>query len=1210
MAKRTERPPDGPGLYDYQARAQQRRIRRQRALIIPRYLTEAAANEQLRGNAQERAYQIAVHWADQESSGHLLRHKETSIDTQFLDQLFGEGLGYAHKTISPTNYQLENKFPIPGVGFADGAIGDFPGARTPAAVIEMKDASTDLDRDRFNGRTAVQQCWDYLNALPGCPWGIVSNFSTIRLYHRTKGTLSYEEFTLQELRDRGRFDEFYVLFERGGLLRSAMGQTPRAEALLAKTQNRQKEVGDQLYQSYKIQRLYLIDFLMMERGKSFDTAIAVAQKLLDRVVFIAFCEDRGLLPENCLDRAWKQIQAFTHVVNPRWQNFLGLFHQIDKGTGRDGPISAFNGGLFADDPELNDIELPDEPDPYSSSLASVKGLTGFGEYDFSEEVNVEVLGHLFEQSITELEKLRVGGLFALKAGVEEANGNNPATAKRAGKRGKPAAQAGHASASKMPKSAQRKRFGIYYTPPAFTGLIVERTVDALVQERFAALAAQHGVDPDARENQETGRIRDYWQACLDVLQAVTVCDPACGSGVFLIRAYDALDAHYKMVVDGLAGAGLAKPEADALQDSIPDLILTRNLYGVDLSLEAVEITQLALWIRSARKGKTLADLSRNIIHGNSLVSDPAVDPKALDWRQAFPAIFGPGGAGGFSCVIGNPPWERVKVQDREFFSLTDPATAEAVSASVRKRRISDMPQVNPELHGSYLAARDRAQKMLDYARLAVEEGGRYPLTGKGDVNLYMLFAELARELVAPHGLAGLLVPSGIATDDTTKDYFSDLMTSKRLVSLYDFENKEAHFEDVHRSFKFTALVFGGEGRRAEKADFVFFARVVEDTIASNRQRHIPLTAADMALLNPNTRTCPIFRTRRDAELTKEIYKRIPILVDANRRQGGNPWDIKFLRMFDQTNDADHFKEAKFWERKGYRLQGNVFARAKKQALPLYEAKMVQAFDHRAASVTVDEENWVRQGQKTETVPVQHQNPEYAVQPRWWVDQAIVDDLLERQPSNPEWYMGFKDITSPTNERTMIAAFIPRVAATNKFVLMLTQAKPRLQACLLGNLNSFVLDYATRQKIGGITLNFFIVEQLPALPPDRYADRCPWSKRESLEHWISERVLKLSCTAEDMIPLARACEFKGSRGDGVHAWKEDERSKLRAELDAAYFILYGIERADVEYILSTFSHPGYIAPEDRLAPEECWTRGGEGEQILKAYDRLSGLFADD
>jgi hypothetical protein len=188
---------------------------------------------------------------------------------------------------------------------------------------------------------------------------------------------------------------------------------------------------------------------------------------------------------------------------------------------------------------------------------------------------------------------------------------------------------------------------------------------------------------------------------------------------------------------------------------------------------------------------------------------------------------------------------------------------------------------------------------------------------------------------------------------------------------------------------------------------------------------------------------------------------------------------------------------------------------------------------------------------------------------------------------------------------MIASFIPRSAVTNKFVLMLSDIEPRRQCCLLANLNVFAFDYVTRQKIGGITLNFFIVEQLPTLPPETYADKCPWAKRESLEHWISERVLKLSCTAEDLLPLATACDFAGSRGDGVHAWKDHERAELRAELDAAYFHLYGVERDDVEYILSTFTNTGLRTESQRNeAQSELWDRGSAGQRILSAFDRLA------
>lgn len=1092
MAKKTTAQGFDNRLFAAHEIAHARRIRRQRALFIPKFLREVATSKTLADTQQDRAYKIAVRWADLHASGHLAEHKETTIDTQFLDQLFCDGLGYELKTLNPDAYTLEHKFPVQGVGIVDAAIGLFPKEMSPLAVIELKGARTDLDRDKSNGRTAVQQCWDYMNAIPTCQWGIVSNFALIRLYHKSKGTLSYEEFAIEELRDRDRFNQFYALFERGGLLPSKLSQIPRAAALLDKTVRRQKEVGDELYNEYQFKRLELIEHLNRHERKDLDEAIRIAQKLLDRIIFIAFCEDRELLPERCLERAAKDIPAFSKVTNPRWHNFLGLFHAVNKGSNGTPKIDRFNGGLFAEDPGVDKLDLQDEP--------WAAAFSGFGRYDFSEEVNVEVLGHLFERSITELEKLRVGGLYALKA-----NARHDSVVTRGRKAGsrkpKPApAPAEPDAISKMPKSAQRKKFGIYYTPPAFTGLIVERTVETIVSERFAAIATNHQLNPEQIGDAPKSIQLKYWRECHKALKAITVCDPACGSGAFLIRAYDALDAQYKAVVHGLAGAGESPESVEQAEDAIPNDILTHNLYGVDLSREGVEITQLALWIRSARKGKTLADLSANIVHGNSLVSDPKVDPKALDWQSTFPRVFQSQNPG-FTCIIGNPPWERVKVQDREFFSLTDPETAGAVNASDRKKRIAAMPRINPDLHASYLKAVEVATNISGYARKPAENGGRYPLTGRGDINLYMLFAELARSLVAPDGLVGLLVPSGIATDDTTKHFFNDLMDSKRLASLYDFENKEAHFEDVHRSFKFTALIFGGTERTTTQADFVFFARNVEETAPHNKQRHIALTAADMALLNPNTRTCPIFRTRRDADLTRAIYGRVPVLIDHHRKSGGNPWEIKFYTMFHQTNDAAHFKPASHWEKKGYKIDAGIYTNGKRKALPLYEAKMVQAYDHRAASVIVKSGNWVRQGQTVESTPVQHQNPEFTVTPRWWVDESKVNKALEGQPGNTGWFIAYKDVTSATNERTMIASFIPRVGVVNSapLVLMPESFAPSLQCCLLANLNSFVYDFVARQKVGSVHLNYFIVEQLPTLPTGAYSNPCPWAPKQISNH---------------------------------------------------------------------------------------------------------------
>ncbi|HTU88561.1 MAG TPA: DNA methyltransferase [Gemmataceae bacterium] len=1130
--------------------------RRRRALFLPRFLAEEAKSNLLRGKKQDRAQEILRKWADMESKGHLDK-KETALDADFLQKVFGEALGYQSLTQGPENYQLERNFTVPGIGTADGALGLFgsKNASSPLAVIELKGAKVDLDRDKSNGRTAVQQCWDYLNALPECPWGIVSNFAATRLYHRDSTPLAYQEFQLKDIaRNDEVFRQFYCLFEIGGLLPSPLGE-PRALKLLNKTAHRQREVGDELYSTYNDQRWRLIEHLHRQQGQSLDEAIRIAQVLLDRIIFVAFCEDRGLLPEKCIETAYNTLPPFSKVTNPRWQNFLALFHAVDKGHSRDLRLdNGYNGGLFRHDPAVDDLQLDDEWTHFFRTV---------GSYDFRDEVNVEVLGHIFEKSIGELEGLRASALFASSGPAAPGNGAQPV----------------------MPKSPERKRFGIYYTPPEFTRFIVHNTLNAVIEERFERLRKERGLTADdLNSDRPAPKLAEYWPACRDALRQIKVCDPACGSGAFLVQAYELLEEHYLRLADGLRLHDEAA--AHALEESAPDLILADNLYGVDLSQQAVEITQLALWIRSARHSRTLADLSHNIVWGNSLVADHNVHPKALEWPAAFPTVFHRQG-GGFDCVIGNPPWERLKLQEREFFAFAAPNIANAVSAADRRRLTAKLENSDPELFARYTAALAAADRTLSHVR----SSGDYPLTARGDINTYMLFAELARKLLAPSGRAGLLVPSGIATDKTTRDFFNELMESKSLIKLYDFENRQLIFPDVDGRFKFCVLVFGGSEIKKSAADFVFFAHSMNDLKPKNR--HIALSSADLALLNPNTRTCPIFRSRRDAELTKDVYRRVPILIDEARREGGNPWGIRFVRMIDQTNDAELFHDAAQLKEMGCRRAGNRWTLGQRTFLPLYEAKMVQAYDHRAASVKLAEGNWVRQGQTEDTTLVEHQNPEFVVQPRWWVEESEVvrvGGVAAKQPA----YLCFKDVTSPTNQRTMIAALIPPVAVVNSAPLMIhgEDISPRALGCLLANLNSFALDFVARQKVGGLHLNFFIVNQLPLFPPVEYAKKCPWDKRSTLESWISQRVLKLTCTANDMKPFAAAADFDPP----VHRWDAEERTELLAELDAAFFVLYGIGRADVEYILGTFA--GLRSQESALPGFRSTT-----VRILEAYDRL-------
>jgi len=1121
--------------------------RKFRHLFLPKLLEEQARHKYLTTSQEFKdAYQIVCKWAELERKGKLSKQKETTLEGEFVTEVFGKALGYSLFSEDKDQWELEQKFSING-GIADAVIGQFrPAGRKAVAVIELKGPTVNLDRDRFDGRTAVQQCWDYLYALPDCPWGIVCNFVSFRLYHRNQTTRAFELFTLQELTKLDVFQKFYCIFQRDGFLKSKLNQEPRAEVLLEKSIHRELEVGDKLYDYYHQQRINLIDYLTSEHhGKNVEEAIRITQRLIDRIVFIAFCEDRGLLPNDTIKRAWEQVPAFTRAVNPRWQNFIDLFYSIDKGNKRSG-ISPFNGGLFRKDPEVDDLQIDDE---YTNIFRNI------GDYDFRDEINVDVLGHLFEKSVNDIERLRFGGFFSREAEPQ----------KRIA----------------MTTSAERKRFGIYYTPSEFTEFIVYNTIGRLARQRFDKLAETMQITREWAETVHNDPTAErYWRQCLEILKDIKIVDPACGSGAFLIKAYDAFEELYHDIRHHLHYQGC---KTDDLEEQIPDWILNLNIHGVDLSREAVEITQLALWIRSARKGKTLADLSDNILWGNSLVADPAVHPEALDWEGAFPTVFQRKNPG-FDCVVGNPPWERMKLQEREFFDGRDSAIATAVSAAQRRELIERLHTEKPELYHEYSEALQQADSNMSYVR----NSGLYPLTGKGDINMYAIFAELAYRLVNPKGLVGFLVPSGIATDNTTKDFFSTLVSSKVLSGLYDFENKAPIFQDVHRSYKFSVLLFGGKEQQSEATDYVFFAHQMADL--KEKARHIPLSAKDIQMMNPNTLTCPIFRSRRDAEITKAIYRRVPVLIDKMRKEGGNLWGIKFCTMFHQTSDAELFRTAEQLKLMNAKRDGALWKKGKEVYLPLYEAKMYRQYDHRFGSVYIEEKNWVNQGQTIETTLVEHQNPEFFVMPRWWISK----DSIPRVVQAP-YYFSFRDVTRATDSRTMIASFLPVSGVLNTAPLILKgeAITDRYFCCLLANFNSFALDFVVRQKIGHIHLNFFIVEQLPVLSPDSYDDICPWRKSQKLVNWISDRVLKLTCTSDDMLPLAKAAGFE----PGVHKWKDSERARLIAELDAAYFILYGIERDDVVYMLSTF---GGIAKQTENIFEDQTVK-----LILEYYDAFKG-----
>jgi len=571
------------------------------------------------------------------------------------------------------------------------------------------------------------------------------------------------------------------------------------------------------------------------------------------------------------------------------------------------------------------------------------------------------------------------------------------------------------------------------------------------------------------------------------------------------------------------------------------------------------------------------------------------------WPLEFPEVFV---EGGFDLVLSNPPWERIKLQEEEFFATRAPEIAHAPNKAARQRLIQELPQRNPALWREYqesLHAADATSRFLRYS-------GRFPLTGRGDINTYAVFAELTRRLLKPTGRAGIIVPTGIATDATTQHFFADLMERRQLASLYDFENRKKLFPAIDSRMKFCLLTLTGPERPAKAAEFAFFCHETRDL--QDPERRFTLSPEDLRLVNPNTRTAPIFRSRRDAELTKHIYRRVPVLVEEGNGEVGNPWGVEFLAMFHMANDSHLFRTREELEAQGFRLQGNVFVRGAERYLPLYEAKMVHQFDHRFGDYRDQPPG--RESTQLPEVPVERlADPNYVVLPRYWVPEEEVEARLTAKGWDRGWLLGWRDITNATNERTVIATVIPRVGVGHTMPLFLLREFEKADG-LLAILSSFIFDFVTRQKVGGTHLTYSYLEQLPVLPPEVFDRPCPWSPREILADWIRPRVLELTYTAWDLKPFAEDLGYEGP----PFRYDPERRFQLRCELDAAFFLLYlgtpeEWEREATPELKALFPTPrdavAYILdqfPIVRRRDEERYGRYRTKETTLAVYDELT------
>lgn len=840
--------------------------------------------------------------------------------------------------------------------------------------------------------------------------------------------------------------------------------------------------------------------------------------------------------------------------------------------------------------------------------------------------------------------------------------------------------------------SERKTTGSYYTPTSLVSSLLDTALDPVIKRAATRT--------DAKE----------------VLLTLTICDPACGSGHFLIAA-----AH--RVAKSLASARTedAEPSPEAYRSALRDVI-SHCIYGVDMNEMSVELCKVSLWLESIDPGKPLSFLEHKIKCGNSLlgtnpslitagIPDEAFDPiegdendvvrqiragnkrqtnqhempglfkyertlldqltatinrieehtdqsiigvhkkeqdystlqtsqayvqeryvydawcaafvwklskgapspitrevfarirsdycnvseqvrdeivrlrnqyKFFHWHLEFPHIFcSDQTTRGFDVCLGNPPWEHAEFKDREWFASRDTIIANAQTGAIRKKMIKQLQTANPKLYADYVDE----LRWYDGVTHFIRSSGRFPLTGQGRINTYAVFCELFVSLIGSAGRAGFILQSDIATGDANQDMFKMLIDERRLFSFYDFVNTEGLFAGLHRTHPHFCLITLGIMDSSEKIDFAFWNTNV--THLNEESRHISLSPEDLTLVNPNNRTCPIFRSQRDAEITKRIHARVPVLF----REGSppiNPWEISFKQgLFNMSSGSSFFQTQKDLEELGFELVGDTYIRGTddkvERQLPLYEGKMIHQFDHRWATY---------EGLDVRDFEVQEkQDVRKAVLPRYWVPELEVNRRLAEHTNS--WILGWRDFTNSTNERTVISSFVPRCGIGDTLLLMFpSEELTPLTVGLLANLNSLVVDFVARQKLGGTHMKYPPMKQLPILPPSTYLQTCPWDQSLSLIDWLRPRVLELVYTSSHLTKLG---EFFGIAAP--FRWDSDRRFEIRCELDAAYFLLYDVPRSEVDYMLDNFDA---LRRREERESSSFVTKN----KVLSCYDRLS------
>lgn len=1021
---------------------------------------------------------------------------------------------------------LAETFGFDDLASTDGVISFLAGGRVPVVVVPPAEEKLDrrsptLSTDHSRSPAFVLQ--DYLNDSDDALWGLVMNGAVIRLM-RDNASLTrpaYIEADLAAIFTNEDAASFAVLWSLIHRTRFGAAGSPVTDCTL----ERWRDAGAREGEAARDRLAAQVEVALKVLGSGFleatpDLAARLRAgevdltewfnellRLVYRLIFLMVAEDRNLLhPETAKPGARKlyvegyslaalRAQCVRRAVwdkhHDRYEGIKVVFRALAHGEDALG-LPAL-GGLFAGDmlPHLETAQLRNRA--FMEALYRLSWLsdkTGMVPVNW-RAMETEELGSVYESLLELQPQLGDDGktlTFASEAAEQKGN--------------------------------QRKTTGSYYTPDSLVQLLLDTTLNPVLDEREA-----RADDP------------------AEALLKLSIIDPACGSGHFLLAAARRIAT--RVARHRAGGIPSAADFRHALRE-----VACRCLYGVDRNPMAVELTKVALWIEALEPGRPLAFFDAQIRCGDSLIGvfdramlrkglpDEAYKPltgddkelsrryarlnkeqrdrakghpqlfkdwsppeilaerdhklkemaqddlasveakargfeairvsdewqrlkaasdlyisanfymaafftpraagaagtdvmpltehvwqaaggqappehlrrgatltsenvRAFHWFIEFPEIMERGG--GFDVVIGNPPWERVKLQEQEFFAARSPAIASAPNKAERQKLIDDLEKADPDsadgrLWRDFVVAKRTAEAASEFAR----SSGRYPLAGRGDVNTYALFAELFSRLVGPRGRAGVIVPTAIATDSTTASFFAAQVEERRLISLHDFQTGRGFFDRIgHARFKFSLLTLAAPKAGPTEISFSFFSRTAEDF--ADERRHFHLSPDEIAAVNPNTKTVPVFRTRADAELTAKLYARAPVLIEERPAEAGgdiNPWGITFQRMFDMSGDSGFFRTPAQMEPQNWRREGADWVRETaagvERRVPLYEAKMIHHFDHRWATYGADASN-DEEGARDCTL-AEKQNPGFEPSPRYWVPEEEVILRAARVPS--------------------------------------------------------------------------------------------------------------------------------------------------------------------------------------------------------------------